>query len=187
MAHTVVTESPTHRGVTRFQEDIVTSRPARMALAALRLVVGFYFVWAFVDKLFGLNYMTPSARAWINGGTPAQGFLKGASKEGPFAGLMSFFASWGTFADVLFMLGLLGIGVALMTGAGLKIAAITGTLLMFFMYLAEFPQSGAATNPIVDSHWVEALAMIVAATTLAGDTWGIGKWWGTKVGDGWLR
>ncbi|MCE1177801.1 MAG: hypothetical protein LWW86_02030 [Micrococcales bacterium] len=58
------------------------------------------------------------------------------------------------------------------------------------MYLAEIPigRSGQDfTNPIFDSHWIEALGLIVLATTLAGDTWGLGKWWGRKVGDGILR
>ena len=35
-----------------------------------------------------------------------------------------------------------------------------------------------STNPIVDSHWHEALLLIIAAVTLSGDTWGVGKWWG---------
>ena len=36
-----------------------------------------------------------------------------------------------------------------------------------------------ATNPILDSHWYEALLLIIPAMTLAGDTWGLGKWWST--------
>ena len=55
---------------------------ARKVLAVARIVIGFTFLWAFVDKLFGLGFATPSARAWINGGTPAQGFIKGI--DGPF-------------------------------------------------------------------------------------------------------
>ncbi|GMA18260.1 hypothetical protein GCM10025862_02810 [Arsenicicoccus piscis] len=47
--------------------------------------------------------------------------------------------TFGAANDWLFMLGLLGIGIALITGCGLKIAAWTGTLLLFLMYLAEFP------------------------------------------------
>jgi thiosulfate dehydrogenase [quinone] large subunit len=35
-----------------------------------------------------------------------------------------------------------------------------------------------STNPLVDSHWHEALLLIISAVTLAGDTWGLGKWWG---------
>lgn len=162
------------------QTDIVKSGIARKWLAVARLVIGWTFVWPFLDKTFGLGYATPSERAWINGGTPAQGFLSGMTGEdavSPFAGFFKLFIN--PFGDVLFMLGLLGIGIAVMTGAGLRIAAWTGTLLMVFMYMAEWPffQAGN-TNPFVDSHWHEALLLIIAAVTLSGDTWGLGKWWG---------
>src|SRR6478735_5963756 len=88
-----------------------------------------------------------------------------------------------------FMAGLLGIGIALLAGAGLKIAAWTAALLLALMYLAEFPlgTTGVYTNPLIDSHWIEALGVAVLATTLAGDTWGLGKWWGRHVGNGLLR
>ena len=167
------------------QERIVTRPGVRKVLAVARVVIGFTFLWAFLDKLFGLGFSTPSAGAWINGGTPAQGFIGGI--EGPFAGVFGIFAN--PFGDWLFMLGLLGIGVAMVMGAGLRIAAVTGTLLLLFMFLAQFPTATAmvdgelvrgSTNPIVDSHWHEALLLIIAAVMLAGDTWGLGKWWADK-------
>lgn len=57
-------------------------------------------------------------------------------------------------------------------------------------YLAEFPigaKAGTYTNPLTDDHWVDALAIIVFWFTRAGDTFGLGRWWGEKVGDSWLR
>ncbi|HVD22621.1 MAG TPA: DoxX family protein [Lapillicoccus sp.] len=165
------------------QESIVTRPGVRKVLAIARVVIGFTFLWAFVDKLFGLGFATPSSRAWINGGTPAQGFIK--SIEGPFKDVFQVFAN--PFGDWLFMIGLLGIGVAMIAGAGLRIAAVAGTLLMLFMFLAEWPTAtslvdgkvvSGSTNPLVDSHWHEALLLIISAVTLAGDTWGLGKWWG---------
>jgi thiosulfate dehydrogenase (quinone) large subunit len=167
----------------RYQEQVVTSSVARKVLAVSRIVIGFTFLWAFLDKTFGLGFATPAERAWINGGTPAQGFINGI--EGPFAGFFGMFAN--PFGDWLFMVGLLGIGVAMMAGAGLKIAAVTGTLLMAFMYLAELPAALGGNNPVVDSHWHEALLLIIAAVTLSGDTWGVGKIWARMVGNGWLR
>jgi thiosulfate dehydrogenase [quinone] large subunit len=185
--HDVDTKHPAD-GIVTFEEEIVRSAWARRFLAILRIVMGWTFMWAFVDKLFGLGYGTPSERAWINGGTPAQGFMKaGAESDNPFA---QFFANIaGPWSDWLFMIGLFGIGIALLTGAGLKIAAWTGTALLLFMYLAQLPwyATDGATNPITDSHWIEALAIIVVAATYAGDTWGIGKWWGRIVGNGILR
>lgn len=175
---------PATRGArTTYQEDIVTRAGVRKTLAVARIVIGFTFLWAFVDKLFGLGFATPSERAWINGGTPAQGFIGGI--EGPFAGVFDIFLN--PFGDALFMIGLLGIGLAMVLGAGLKIAAVTGTLLMLFMYLAEFPPSLGGNNPIVDSHWHEALLLIISAVTLSGDTWGVGRIWGRIVGNSWLR
>nr|NLD41634.1 DoxX family protein [Actinomycetales bacterium] len=41
--------------------------------------------------------------------------------------------------------------------------------------------------PILDSHWMEAMLLIISAVTLSGDTWGVGKIWGRMVGNGWLR
>ncbi|MCR2053659.1 DoxX family protein [Actinomyces bowdenii] len=168
-------------------DHIVTRPGARRALAALRLLIGFYFLWAFLDKTFGLSFMTPPDQAWIRGGQPAQGFIIAVTGDGPLAGFFSLFAN--AAGDVLFMLALLGIGTALMLGMGLKVAALSGTALMFFLWLAEFPplNVGQATNPIIDTHWVLAAAMIVIALTRAGDTWGLGRWWSRIVGDSWLR
>jgi hypothetical protein len=51
----------------------------------LRYVMGSIFLWAFVDKTFGLGFATKSASAWMFGGSPTYGFLTYAAK-GPFAG-----------------------------------------------------------------------------------------------------
>lgn len=155
----------------------LTARPARRALAVLRLATGFIFLWAFFDKTFGLGFSTPAERAWLNGGTPSQGFLASDSVTGP---LKSFFAGIASPAtDVLFMLAMLGIGVAVMLGIGLRVSAVVGSLVMVLMYLAEWPfaPNAASTNPLVDYHIIYALALIVIAVTNAGDTWGFGGAW----------
>jgi thiosulfate dehydrogenase [quinone] large subunit len=72
------------------------------------------------------------------------------------------------------MLGLLGIGLALTLGAGIRIAAITGGLLYAMMWAASFPLDN---NPLLDDHVVGIVAVVVFALTLAGDTWGLGKVW----------
>lgn len=173
-------------GTVLMQTDIVRSSLARGALAFLRIVLGWIFFWAFLDKLFGLGYSTPGERAWINGGSPTHGFLSNAS--GAFGGMFQSMAGASGFLDWFFMLGLLGIGLAMLLGAGVKIAAVSGTILVFLMYLASFPlgQEGQ-TNPITTSHWLEAAGLIVVAATRAGDTLGLGRWWSTVVGDGVLR
>jgi len=152
-------------------------------LAVFRVVVGFEFLWAFLDKTFGLGYATPSARAWINGGSPTKGFLSNVA-VGPFEAT---FHSWaGTpWADWLFMVGLLGIGLALVLGVGLRVAAVSGSLMMGLMWAAEWPlarftsagEPSMSTNPMVDYHLIYALALIALAVTYAGHTWGLGKRW----------
>ena len=50
--------------VTRKTNTIAAERPgARRSLAVLRLATGFIFLWAFLDKTFGLGFSTPVERA----------------------------------------------------------------------------------------------------------------------------
>jgi thiosulfate dehydrogenase [quinone] large subunit len=156
---------------------------AAKALAVLRIATGFVFLWAFLDKTFGLGYSTPSAKAWIHGGSPTLGFLKSVD-VGPFQSAYHTMAgTW--WANWLFMLGMLAVGVALIAGMGLRIAAGAGALIMAMMWFAEFPfaahtATGAAsgsTNPITDYHFIYAAVLVVIATTYAGYTWGLGRWW----------
>ncbi|GHS88918.1 membrane protein [Actinomycetota bacterium] len=171
----------------RIQEDVVTTVGARRALAVLRYATGFIFLWAFLDKTFGLGYSTTSDKSWLNGGTPSQGFMKGAA-TGPFKTLFANMASPAT--DVLFMLGMLAVGAAVMLGIGLKVSAWAGSLIMVLMWTAEWPFIKGTTNPLVDYHIIYALALIVIALTFAGDTWGLGKWWRSQpivAANSWLR
>lgn len=159
------------------EKSIVTTATARRWLAVTRYATGFIFLWAFLDKTFGLGFSTPVERAWINGGTPAQGFLNSPGVTGPF---QPFFQSIATpLVDWLFMAGMLGIGVAVMLGIGLRVSAVAGSLMMLLMYVAEWPfvANAGSTNPLVDYHIIYALALIVIAVTMAGDTWGLGATW----------
>src|SRR5690242_11832440 len=162
--------------------SILTHTAAR-ALAVLRVSTGFVFLWAFLDKTFGLGYSTPSAKAWIHGGSPTKGFLSSID-VGPFQNLFHTMAgTW--WANWLFMLGMLGVGLALILGIGLRIAAAAGTLIMAMMWLAEYPlatttsagKPSGSTNPVVDYHLIYAAAAITAAATYAGHTWGLGRLW----------
>ncbi|MDX3798077.1 DoxX family membrane protein [Streptomyces sp. AK04-3B] len=166
------------------------------AFASLRLLTGFVFLWAFLDKTFGLGYATPSGKGWIDGGSPTKGFL-GSVAVGP---MESTFHSWAgdTWANWLFMLGLLGIGLALVAGVALRLAAVAGTAMMALMWLAEWPPAkhlsdgspSMSTNPFADYHVVYAIALIVLAAAAAGDTLGAGRFWAKLpfVRDhGWMR
>ncbi|UXY23530.1 hypothetical protein N8I84_36210 [Streptomyces cynarae] len=153
------------------------------ALASLRILTGFVFLWAFLDKTFGFGYATASGKGWIDGGSPTKGFL-GSVAAGP---MESTFHSWAgdTWADWLFMLGLLGIGLAVMAGVALRPAAVAGTAMMALMWIAEWPPArhlsdgspSMSTNPFADYHVIYAVALIVVAAAGAGATWGLGRLW----------
>ncbi len=167
---------------------------AQVAIALLRVALGFIFLWAFLDKFFGLGYSTPSEKAWIHGGSPTNGFLSTVA-VGPFESVYhSIAGTW--WANGLFMLGLLGIGLGLILGVAMKIIAVAGPLLLVLMWtaawpLAQFTSAGKPTsssNPFLDVHLIYALTIIVLALIGAGRVYGLGNWWAKVTGHiTWLR
>ena len=166
------------------EHDVVTHSTARRALAVLRVAFGLTFLWAFFDKLFALGFHTGvnadgvtdrfGPAAWINGGSPTTGFLKfGVPENSPFQGFFNGMAGQ-AWADWLFMAGLLGIGLALTLGIGMRIAAAAGALLYALMWAASLPLEN---NPVIDDHILGAITVAFLALANAGDTWGLGRWW----------
>lgn len=147
-------------------------RAARYVFAGIRLALGWTFLWAFLDKTFGLGYATPAERAWLEGGSPTQGFLTNAA-AGPFAGFYREIAG-AAWADWLFMVGLAGIGLALLLGIGTRVAAATGALLYVLMWTVVLPPQN---NPFLDEHLVNAALLVGLALVGAGDTLGLGRAW----------
>jgi thiosulfate dehydrogenase (quinone) large subunit len=145
---------------------------ARCLWAVARLSLGWIFLWAFLDKTFGLGHDTAGKQAWLNGGHPTQGFLKLGTK-GPLAGLYRHLAGV-TVVDWLFMIGLAAVGTALILGIGMRIAAAAGALLMVMMWSAVLPPAG---NPFMDDHLIYAVVLIGLAVVGAGDALGLGRWW----------
>jgi len=164
-------------------EETVKTGPGHVWLAATRVGVGFIFLWAFLDKMFGLGYSTPSAKSVLNGGSPTKGFLSHVT-VGPLQGFFHTIAG-APVVDVLFMLSLLGVGVAMIVGAGLRIAAISNAVLMVGMWAAEWPLArfradgtpSGSTNPFMDYHLTYALIVIVFAYFAIGSKFGLGHWW----------
>ena len=54
--------------------------------------------------------------------------------------------------------GLLGIGIALTLGIGMRIGAAAGALLYLFMYAASLPLEN---NPVIDDHLLGAISVVV--------------------------
>jgi thiosulfate dehydrogenase [quinone] large subunit len=159
----------------------ITTAAARV-LAALRIAFGLTFLWAFLDKTFALGFSTGYDQAgnldrfgdaaWIHGGSPTEGFLAFGA-DGPFKELYNSIAG-AAWADWLFMAGLLGIGVALTLGIGMRFATAAGALLYVLMWTVVLPPEN---HPFLDEHILGALSLIVLGLTHAGNTWGLGRGW----------
>ena len=71
-----ITTNPVHPELAAMNipvEDEAQAYKARYALAVARIALGWTFLWAFVDKLFGLGFATAAEDAWINGGSRRSG------------------------------------------------------------------------------------------------------------------
>lgn len=139
-------------------------------LGIARIVLGFEFLWAFLDKTFGLGFATVAEKAWIAGGSPTAGFLSFGTK-GPFKELFASL-SGSNVIDIIFMLGLLGIGLALILGIKMRLATISATLMLGLMYLALIlPEN----NPIVDDHIIAICLVWILYYSHAENYYGIKK------------
>jgi thiosulfate dehydrogenase [quinone] large subunit len=174
----VVTESATGAVV-----EPVGTRAFRYTVAALRISLGWVFLWAFLDKTFALGFGTGrnaetgvvdrfGDAAWINGGSPTNGFLKFGT-DGPLADFYQSFAG-AAWADWLFMIGLLGIGLALVLGIGMRVATVSAVALLLMMWSAALPPEN---NPFMDDHIIYALVAVALFFAGAGKTFGFGTAW----------
>ncbi len=151
--------------------------------ASARIALGATFLWAFLDKLLGLGFATcrdPKTeavttmceKAWASGGSPTSGFLEFATK-GPFADTFKLLAGNG-FVDALFMVGLLGIGIALILGIGVRIATVSGVILMSLMWLsALWPEN----NPFIDEHVIYSIILLGLLASNKNQAWGLRSKW----------
>lgn len=131
-------------------------RNQELLLATLRVVIGWHFLYEGWTKL-------------INPAWSAGGYLRSAT--GPLAGAFHWLASQTNFLgviDALNVWGLFLIGLALMFGLLVRLAAIGGVTLLGMYYLAHPPlfspvPAGAAEGEylIVNKNLVELLALVV--------------------------
>ena len=186
----VVDETP---GVVHAPDQAHGSDRGMWAWTVLRLLLGFTFLWAFLDKFFGLGFATCRAEssdidylcdaAMVKGGSPTWGFLTFGTVDSKTGNLFDWMASSGPdsigLADVGFMAALLLGGLALLLGVGVRTAAIGGAILIFFMYLAG--DVWPTNNPLVDSHMIETVAFLGIATVGAGP-FSLRNWAHDKLG-----
>lgn len=140
--------------------------------AGVRFGLGWTFLWAFLDKMFGLGYATAAENSWINGGSPTTGFLTYAT-TGPLSGAYEGLAG-NTIVDVVFMAALLLLGVALILGIANRLAGYGGALLMLLMWTSRIPPEN---NPVIDDHIIYLIVLLGISFVMPGKWLGLGKWW----------
>lgn len=120
----------------------------------IRISIGFIFLWAFFDKLFGLGFATETGKAWINGFSPTTGFLLNAT-HGPFVSFFQLLAH-SNLIDMLFMCGLFGVGISLIFQVYIRFGVWSATAMLFLMYLAALPPTH---NPLIDEHLIYIMTL----------------------------
>lgn len=156
-------------------------------LSLTRIAIGFIFLWAFLDKLIGLGFATcrqedrslevMCERAWLSGGAVTKGYL--GSSSGPLEDVFVALADQ-RWTDWAFMIGLAGVGLALILGIGTRIAMFAGVALLLMMYVSHaWPgTAGNPNNPFIDDHIVQSLAIIgIVLVELRRQAIGLGTWW----------
>lgn len=187
-------------GARRVLEGDAPEVKGMWAWTTLRLLLGWSFLWAFLDKMFGLGFATcrvPDSggsidflcdAAMIKGGSPTYGFLNFATQGSHTGGLFEWMAPAApdaiNLADIGFMAALLLGGLTLMLGIGVRLGAIGGALLMAFMFLAAdvWPEN----NPVNSSHVIEMVALLGIATVGAGK-FALQGWFDRTIGWRWVR
>ena len=141
------------------------------AWVAMRMAIGWLFLWTFLDKLLGLGF--PTEVGWIDGGSPTFGFMAVAS-HGLLDELYVKIGGNG-LVDLLYMASIGGAGIALVLGIAVRIAALVGAAVHVVIWSTYLPP---VDNPFIDEHIFQAIALIGIAIADAGSTWGFGAWWG---------
>ena len=135
----------------------------RYALLALRVIIGWFFLYSGLTKLM----MDPAFNS--------AGFLVGAKT---FQNFYHWLASaenigWVNFMNVW---GQILIGAGLLTGTFTRLASYSAILMMALYYFPglEFPK--VEHGFLVDSHVIYAFALAVLAGFRAGDYLGVDQW-----------
>ena len=174
-------------------EDPVRTRGLQRSVAVLRVLVGWTFLWAFLDKALALGFTTGRAEdgtidffsnaGWFFGGSPTAGAV-GFALKGPFADNIQSVTGYtmgpagpqvAAWLDWLYMGSMLLIGLGLIFGVMTRLAAVGGIIWMSVFYLgtAIWPEH----NPVVDDHVLTVAVLVTLILANAGRYYGLGKVW----------
>lgn len=180
-------------GVELMHEDPIRTPGLQRVVAALRVLVGWTFLWAFLDKLLALGFSTGRAEdgtieffsegGWLFGGSPTAGAV-GFALKGPFVEPIQTVTGFtmteagpqvAAWLDWVYMATMLAIGLGLILGVMTRLAAVGGIAWMAIFYLgtAIWPEH----NPVVDDHIITAVVLVGLILANAGRYYGLGKTW----------
>lgn len=178
--------------------EVVHTKGLQRVFGILRIVMGWTFLWAFLDKAFALGFSTGrvlndagetvkisffGSDAWIHGASPTAGAI-GFALKGPFANTIQTVTGYqmtqtgpqvATWFDWVYMVSMLLIGIGLVTGVMTRLAAFGGIawLAAFYLGTAIWPEH----NPVVDEHVIDAIVLVALVLANAGRYYGLGKIW----------
>lgn len=138
------------------------------SIVGLRLVIAWIFVQAGLEKLFAGGLGDPLA--WSS-----EGFLRGAIPEAnPLGPVFLFFANYGAILDPLVIFGQILIGLALLFGAFVRLAAMMGAFQMFFFWTAAW-QAGIMAGFPVDHGFFVTSELVYLLLLFGLSAWGAGR------------
>lgn len=126
------------------------------SIALMRICLGFMFLWGFLDKVIGLGFNTAQGKAWIDGVSPTFGYLK-FGVTGPLTQFYQGLAG-NPLIDLIFMTGLLAMGLSLILGICTRCGSIAGIIFMAIVYTTAIPLE---FNPIIDEHIIELIGLLI--------------------------
>ncbi len=135
----------------------------KITLVALRIALGWMFFYAGITKVLSGNFS-------------AAGYLKGAKT---FSGFYDLFLNPQVLPAVNFLneWGLTLVGISLILGVFTRLSSFLGAALLMLYYfpILDFPYPDAHSF-LVDSHVLEALAVLVVGAFRAGRVFGLENW-----------
>ena len=146
--------------------------------AALRLSLGWVFLWAFFDKTFGLGHETAEQGCLDQRRQPDQGLPRVRSVTGPFKDFYNRHRRPGLGRLALHDRSALHRHRRSMLGIAMRAAAAAGVLMLVLMWTVVLPP---ANNPFMDDHLIYAMVLVLITALGAGHTWGLGRTCGNSL------
>lgn len=148
-------------------------------LGLLRIFFGFEFLWAFLDRFFGLGIATAPENSFLAGAPQTEGYLTYVTNpNSPFAfifnGPDALLLQFGILVDIAYMGMLLVGGITLISGIGVRIGGSATFIFFFSVWLATFPPE---FNPFIEAHFLQMWILLFFVISKSGYWLGFGERW----------